>query len=65
MNEYEELLAKHGYIKEATIGENGEMEPIIVSIDEECACIRTLQKNGWQRINIYYPDGTLEELYEK
>ena len=26
---------------------------------------RTAQNNGWERINIYYEDGTTEELYDK
>ena len=65
MTEYEKLKNKYGFI-EAKTGKNEKGEDIIVSIDEECASIRTLQKdNHWQRINIYYPDGTAEELYER
>ena len=26
--------------------------------------ISTLQKNRWYRVNVYYDDGTVEELYE-
>lgn len=26
---------------------------------------QTLQKNGWTRTNVYWEDGTVEELYEK
>ena len=27
--------------------------------------IATLQDNGWIRINLYYEDGTVEELFDK
>jgi hypothetical protein len=27
--------------------------------------ISTLQGNGWIRVNLYYEDGTVEELYER
>ena len=60
---YEELLKKYGYI-EHKVGTNDNGETVVVSIDKECACIRTLQNNKWSRINIYHKDGTVEELYE-
>ena len=65
MTTYEKLVKKHGYIDTAKCGINEDGEDVIVSIDEESACVRTLQKNGWMRINIYYPDGTSEELFER
>ena len=61
---YQELKRKYGFI-EAKVGENEDGEKVIVSIDEESAEIKTLQDNGWIRINIYYPDGTEEELYTR
>ena len=63
MDRYQELLKKHGYC-EALCGVNEEYENVMLSIDKESACVRTLQKNGWIRINIYHKDGTYEELYE-
>lgn len=27
--------------------------------------LQTRQENGWVRINIYWEDGTVEEMYEK
>ena len=27
--------------------------------------LETAQENGWMRINIFYKDGTVEELYER
>ena len=65
MTFYDELLQKYGYIEEPLVGVNADGEDVIVSIDKECACTRTLQHNGWQRVNIYYPDGTCEEYYER
>ena len=64
MTNYEYLLNKFGYC-EARVGRNSNNQNCIISIDEEAASIRTLQDNRWSRINIYWKDGTEEELYEK
>ena len=64
MNDYEELVAKYGYIEEYQCGKNEDGENVMVSIDKDCACIRTYQRNGFVRVNIYHNDGTIEELYE-
>lgn len=64
MTFYEELVTKHGYIK-GQVGVNSDGENVIVTIDEESASVITVQENGWLRQNIYYPDGTEEELYTK
>ena len=65
MTEYEELVAKFGYTEEFKLGVNADGDNVLVSIDENLASIRTFQKNGWIRINIYYRDGFSEELYER
>ena len=65
MNFYDELKTKYGLINESMVGKNELGENVIVSIDDNCACVRTLQNNGWARINLYYKDGTCEELYQK
>lgn len=62
MTTYQELFNKHGFI-EGLCGVNEDKENVIVSIDEECATIRTFQKNGFIRTNVYYKDGFSEELY--
>ena len=51
-------------------GENEDGETVIVSVCgyEDGAPIyktETAQHNGWMRINYYYPDGMVEELYDK
>lgn len=63
MNTYDELLKRHGYCK-GLCGKNSDDENVIVSINDEKATITTCQKNGWLRINVYWKDGTYEELYE-
>ncbi len=65
MTTYEELLEKYGMIPDTRVGVNENGENVIVSIDEECACITTMQHNRWMRTNIYYPDGWEEEYYSK
>lgn len=36
-----------------------------VSDNEEFFKTTTAQSNGWIRVNIYYADGSCEELYER
>lgn len=64
MTHYEELLNQFGYC-EGMVGADIDGDNVIVTIDEESAEVKTLQKNGWIRINIYYPDGASEELYRR
>ena len=51
------------------IGKNEDEETVFVEaviFDEEIRYkITTLQKNGWDRINYYHEDGTVEELFKK
>ena len=65
MTDYERLLKKHGKC-EGLCGVNEDGENVIVSIDDRTATIRTFQKNGFIRINVYHndDDGTSEELFE-
>lgn len=65
MTTYNKLLKEHGLIEEPLCGINEDGEKVIVMITDTDATVRTIQSNGWHRINIYYPDGTEEELYEK
>lgn len=63
MTTYEELLQKHGYIDLPKVGVNEDGEKVMITIDEDAAVIDTFQNNSWVRTNIYYKDGTVEELY--
>ena len=60
---YTLLLSKYG-LCEGLCGNNDDGEHVIVSIDEEKATIKTAQHNGFIRVNVYWKDGTREELYE-
>ena len=60
---YDLLLQKYGYC-DALCGNNEDGELVIVSIDKEKATIKTSQHNKFIRVNIYWKDGTSEELYE-
>ena len=62
--DYKELFEMYG-LRELSSGTNEDGENVIVHINEEYAQIETLQKNGWCRVNIYWKDGTTEELYKR
>lgn len=64
MTTYEKLVAEFGDNVEDACGHNQNKENIILNINDEYAEVRTLQKNGFHRINVYWKDGTEEELYE-
>ena len=38
---------------------------VLVKLKDEYLSIRTLQANGWTRINNYYKTGECEEIYSK
>lgn len=47
--------------------EDGESQTITVGTDKEMGQffrVTTYQSNDWIRVNIYYEDGTTEELFE-
>ena len=46
-------------------GENKEKESMLISIFPQKIVTIAFQNNGWVRQNIYYPDGSSEESYEK
>lgn len=50
-------------------GKNENGENVVFEIDisngERVYKISTFQKNGWCRTNVYYKDGTIEELFDK
>ncbi len=37
---------------------------VIIEVTNQYLKITTPQKNHWSRINYYYKDGTVEEIYE-
>ena len=48
-------------------GTNDDGEAVVIewSNDYNAYKVATLQHNGWVRVNYYYEDGTVEEIYEK
>lgn len=46
------------------VGTDGDKNIILVKVAEELT-ITTCQSNGWLRKNIYYKDGTVEEMYDR
>ncbi len=59
------LMKTYGDSKETFCGENENGEPVTISVFSDRITVVTAQSNGWNRINTYYSDGTIEETYEK
>ena len=59
------LMDKYGDSKNLFFGENENGESITLDISHDKVMVSTLQKNGWERINIYHRDGTTEETYKR
>lgn len=72
-NDFLKLIEEGGYtIKDLPLtAENDAGELVILSVvgfdndDNPIWRTETLQENEYVRINIYHPDGTVEEMYEK
>lgn len=47
------------------VGENEDGDMVMMEVTQEFVKITTYQKNGWVRVNYFYSDGTVEELYDK
>lgn len=46
-------------------GNNDDGESVVISVFTDKIVVETLQSNGWTRQNVYWTDGTVEELYKK
>ena len=64
-NEVIALMDNYGDSKNLFFGENESGESITLDISHDRVTVSTLQKNGWERVNIYHRDGTREETYKK
>ena len=60
-----ELMKNHEKFDTSLVGENENHEPVCISINKDNVINETSQHNGWTRKNIYWYDGTVEELYER
>lgn len=45
-------------------GDNENMEEVMISVAKDRIDVVTFQSNGWTRRNVYWRDGTREELFE-
>lgn len=60
-----ELIKKYGAQGLYAIGTNEDGENIAIKICSDHIITKTLQKNNWIRINTYWEDGNIEEIYER
>ena len=58
------LMDKYGDSQYPYFGENEDEEMVSISIFPDNIVTMTSQKNGWHRKNVYWRDGTREELFE-
>lgn len=58
------LMDEHGNSNTMFVGVNTELEDTTISIFSEKIIYVTYQHNGWVRKNIYWRDGTREEMFD-
>ena len=58
------LMDEYGHSDTMFMGVNTEFEETTISIFPEKIVYVTYQHNGWTRKNIYWRDGTREELFD-
>lgn len=67
-NDWESMIAlmnRHCEFDSAISAVNTNGEFVSISIYKDKIVSETLQHNNWVRKNVYYRDGTTEELYHK
>ena len=60
-----QIMDEHGDSKTMYPGKNEHGEDVYISIFRDRIVTVTSQTNGWQRKNIYYRDGSREEMFER
>ena len=58
------LMDEYGGSRASFDGRNENIEQVSISIAKDRIDVVTFQDNGWTRRNVYWRDGTREELYE-
>lgn len=58
------LMDEYGNSDTMFMGVNTELEDTTISIFPEKIVYVTYQRNGWTRKNIYWRDGTREEMFD-
>lgn len=60
-----EIMDEYGDIDYMVFGENQDGEDQTISIGQENIIVNTFQTNGCVRRNVFWYDGTVEEMYPK
>lgn len=58
------IMDEHGGSDIPFAGDNENMEEVMISVAKDRIDVVTFQSNGWTRCNVYWQDGTREELFE-
>ena len=58
-------MDEHGDSRTMYLGKSEHGEDVYISIFRDKIVTVTSQSNGWQRKNIYYRDGSREEMFER
>ena len=58
------LMDQYGEHDGLHVGKNENDETVHITIYSDMIAVTTFQHNSWTRKNIYYRDGTREELFE-
>ncbi len=64
LNGMRKIMDKYGDSETMLSGTNEHGETVYISIFQERIIVRTLQDNGWCRLNTYYRDGSREEKFD-
>ena len=59
------LMQKADEFDQPWVGENNEGERVLISVNHDNITTQTFQNNGWLRENVYWDNGTREELFYK
>lgn len=62
-SQIQRAIKKYGETKYPIFAVNEKGESQIMSISSDCITIETLQKNHHIRKNVFWQDGTVEEMY--
>ena len=58
------IMDEHGDDETMYPGTNENGEDVFISIFPERIVVSTMQSNGWNRINTYYRDGSVDETFD-
>ena len=60
-----DLMSRASELDKPLFGKNEDGESVLISVNKDNITVETFQDNGWVRQNVYWEDGTTEELYRK